>query len=473
MIKFYNKYRVLGNWANIFLLLCTLSPLLALSYYNHPSPADDYCYIDTVFKYGWLEAMNFYYTGWTGRYFGILLNHSNPLVFHSFTGFKVLPAILLVAFVYSLYTFFRHVTPTLSRLAHLGFAGVVFFLFVLQMASMAEAFYWMAAFVGYTLANSLTLLWIVLILRWYRMDTHGAKVLTAALSAVLAACIIGSTETSMLALVLLLAGWWGYRIIFHRKVDSLMLISLFVSAVSCYFLFTAPGNAARLGGNSISGDLILSVVFTFKKLVQLSFKWLIGGGVAVFSLAWLVVLTRMSDGARNYFSLPVWYVFLLYVGIMCSQLFPSYYAVGVGVDPTPRVINCVYFFFLIGWFYMIGVVFHAIKRRSQENLNVRPSAYAMLFVVLPVFIAFSVYRSTNVKIIYRDLLRGGASAYDKEMKHRYALLTSTKDRVVYLPAIKSRPQSLFVDEIQSNPKFLWNRCMAGYFGKDTIYLKPE
>ena len=82
MNRFYKKYRSLGNWVNILLMVSVLAPLLALSYYNQPSPADDYCYIDTVFKYGWLEAMNYYYSGWTGRYFGIFLNHTNPLLFH-------------------------------------------------------------------------------------------------------------------------------------------------------------------------------------------------------------------------------------------------------------------------------------------------------------------------------------------------------------------------------------------------------
>ena len=114
----------MGNWVNILLMVSILLPLLGLSYYNHPSPADDYCYIYTVNKIGWFEAMKLYYTDWTGRYFGILLNHSNPLLFHSITAFKVLPVILLGAFIFALYSLFRHLTPTLSRLAHLGFAGV-------------------------------------------------------------------------------------------------------------------------------------------------------------------------------------------------------------------------------------------------------------------------------------------------------------------------------------------------------------
>ena len=80
---------------NVGLLTVGLVPLLALAFYNHPSPVDDYCYIDTVFKYGYFEAMNYYYTGWTGRYFGILLNHSNPLIIKWAGGFKLLSFLLI------------------------------------------------------------------------------------------------------------------------------------------------------------------------------------------------------------------------------------------------------------------------------------------------------------------------------------------------------------------------------------------
>src|SRR5690606_35023452 len=126
MNRFYRKYRVVGNWANILLMLTVLVPLLALSYFNHPSPADDFCYIFTVFKIGWFEAMILYYTESTGRYCGIFLNHTSPLLCHSIVGFKVLPVILLLGMLFALYSLFRPLTPTLPRLAHLGFAGVVF-----------------------------------------------------------------------------------------------------------------------------------------------------------------------------------------------------------------------------------------------------------------------------------------------------------------------------------------------------------
>ncbi len=473
MNKFYKKYRIAGNWINIMLLLTVLVPLVALSYYNHPSPADDYCFIDTVFKVGWVGGMKAYYLGWTGRYFGIFLNHSNPLLFHSVTGFKVLPVVLLAAFVFALYSLFRHLTPTLSRMAHLGFAGVVFFLFVLQMASVVEAFYWMAAFVTYTVPNILTLFWVVLVLRWYRQDNQSARILPGLLSLLLIFCAIGCSETNLLVVILLLGGWCSYRLIFHRKMDVLMAASVVVAAMSCYFLFASPGNSIRLGGNPMSKDLVFSATSSFKMLLKLTYGWIIRTPLILFSFAWLFVLSRLSEGARNYFAVPVWFAFLLFIGVLASQLFPSYY--GVGIDPTPRVINCVYLYFLIGWFYLIGVVFHYVVKGGTSRFDLSMVRYGIFYTFLSLAIVFTFVRSKNVRMIYTDLLKGKAAAYDKEVFERYALVKNSKEAVVYLPALVNLPESIFVlnEDIKTNPQHWWNKCMAGYFGKEAIYMTEK
>lgn len=472
MNRFYRKYRTVGNWINILLMLTVLVPLLALSYYNHPSPADDYCYIFTVFKIGWFEAMKLYYTEWTGRYFGIFLNHTSPLLFHSIIGFKIIPIFLLLGMVFALHSLFRHLTPTLSRMAHLGFAGAVFFLYILKMMSISEAFYWMAAFVTYTVPNILTLLWIVLVLRWYRQDTQPAKIFVGVLSGFLIFAVIGSSETNLLIMVLLVGAWWVYRLMFNRKVDAFMVAMLLVTGASCYFYFASPGNAARIGGNPMGGNIPFSVISSFKKLAFLTFDWLFRTPLLFFSLAWMVVLSRLSDGARNYFSIPVWYAVLLYIGVLSAQLFPSYY--GVGIEPTPRVINCVYFFFLIGWFYVIGVIFHYFKTRKINLVSFTTARYAVVYGILIISIALSFFRSTNVRMIYTDLLRGKAAAFDKEMYGRYALLENSKDDVLYLPPIHSKPLSIYVDDdIKTDNNHWWNKCTAGYFGKKAIYMKDN
>ncbi|MCE7058713.1 DUF6056 family protein [Dyadobacter sp. CY343] len=472
MNRFYRKYRTVGNWINIGLMIAVLVPLLALAYYNHPSAADDYCYIDTVFKIGWFEAMKLYYTTWTGRYSGIFLNHSNPLLFHSITGFKVLPVVLIAATIFALYSLFRHLTPTLSRVAHLGFAGVVFFLFVLKMASLAEAFYWMAAFVTYSVPNMLTLFWIVMVLRWYRQDTQSAKFLVGFLAGFLVFAVIGASEQNMLTMVLLVGAWWVYRLIYYRKVDAFMVSMLVITGISCYLLLGSPGNQARMGGNPLGGNIPFSTISTLKKLAILGFDWVFRTPLIFFTAVWLVVMSRLSEGARNYFSIPVWYAVLLFIGVLSAQLFPSYY--GVGIEPTHRVVNSAYFFFLIGWFYIWGVIFHYFKQKRFGFFQFTVARFVGLYVILLASVALSFYRSPNVRLVYTDWLKGKAAAYDKEMYQRYALMKNSTEEVTYLPPIHSKAFSIYVeDDITANQDHWWNKCMAGYYGKKAIIMSEK
>ncbi len=468
MNSLYKKYRVLGNWLNIALMAIVLVPLLVLARYNHPSPADDYCYIDTVFKYGWFEAMNYYYSGWTGRYFGIFLNHSNPLIIHSILGFRILSAILLIAMVFSLYVLIRHLTPTLSRLAHLGFSSVIFFLYILKMASIVEAFYWMAAFVTYTIPNIFTLFWIVLVLRWYRKDSQPARNYLAIVAGFLVFAIIGSSETNLLVILLLIASWWFYKLVFSRQVDRFMIGMLIVAIFSSYLFFSSPGNQARMGGNPLGGDLVFSMVSSFQKFAVLAYEWIFKSPLLFFTIFWLYILSKLSVGARKYFAMPVWFVLLVFIGVVTAQLFPSYY--GVGIEPTPRVINCVYFFFLVGWFYCFGVVFHQFKLGETNFLSLSNWRFGALYGILLLMVALGFYRSNNVKVIYFDILKGRAAAFSKENDQRYELLKTSTESILYVPALVERPQTLFVEDLKTDKDHWWNKCMAGYFGKEAIYV---
>jgi hypothetical protein len=465
MNKLFNTYRMAGNALNTLLLAAVLIPLIVLSLYNHPSAADDYGYIDTVFRFGWLEAMHYYYTGWTGRYFGILLNHTNPLLFHSVLGFKILPILLLLGLVGSLYLLIRQLTPTLSRGAHLGFAGVVFFLYILQLSSLAEAFYWMAAFVTYTLPSILTFIWVVVVLRWYRLET--LRILTGIFAGFLVFAIIGSSETNLLTILLLIAAMWGYRLLFHREIDGLMIGLMLVAIFSSYLYFTAPGLSVRLGGNPLGGNIPLSVLNAFRKLAQLVAGWLIRSPLLLFTAAWMLVLARCTPQARTYFTVPFWYVFLLYIGILSAQLFTSYY--GIGIDPTAREINCVYLFFLVGWFYTTGVLLHTLSGRVPLP-GISASGQGVLLIVLVAGTVFAFYKNPNIRMIYSDWLSGKAAAYNTELYRRYDLIKNTRQSVVYLPALENKPQSLFVDDIKEDKNHWWNKLMAGYFQKEAIYL---
>jgi hypothetical protein len=454
-------------WVAILLLIVAILPLLALSGYNHPSPVDDYCYIDTVFKYSWTEAMYFYYTGWTGRYFSILLNHTNPLLFHWIGGFKVIPPFLIIGIVASLFLFFRHALQEISLRNTLTVTGIIVFLYILAIPSPAEAFYWMAAFATYTFANIFTLLWIVSTANWYHYTDRSKQRTNAFLSYFFLVCIIGSSETNLLVICLLLGSWWLYRLLYDRTIDRFMISSTVLAIICLLIFFLAPGNTARLEGNPLSGNIPMSAIASFKKLAQLLWTWSNQTPLLFLSVIWWWVSGDRSLQPKRYLKAPFWLVALLYIGILTAQLFPSYY--GIGIEPTPRVINCVYFFFLVGWFYIISLLKAVLSRQAITISDKVLLALGIVTLALPARNFRSITQQSTLTMLYQDWTSGKAAAYDQEMQNRYATIQSSTEKVVTLPAIENRPQSLFIGDIGDS--HWWIKCTSGYFGKENIHIK--
>lgn len=454
------------QWGAILLLLIAVTPLLALSAFNHPSPVDDYCYIDTVFKYSWPEAMYFYYTGWTGRYFSILLNHTNPLLFHWFGGFKVIPPFLILGITSAVFLFFRKTLQQTSARVALSITGIITFLYVMALPSPAEAFYWMAAFSTYTFANIFTVLWIISTTAWYHTTDQPSRKRIEILSCFFVFAIIGSSETNLLIICLLIGSWWVYRLLYFRKIDYFMVTTVVLATICLLFFFLAPGNSARLDGNPLSGDIITSAIASFRKLGQLLWAWSNQTPLLFFSVIWWLILDNRTLRTSHYLSAPVWLVMLLYIGILTAQLFPSYY--GIGIEPTPRVINCVYLFFLLGWFFIIALIkSFAVKHNIQvpDRLVI---ALAVLTLLFPVRNYKVIAASNTLSMLYTDWLSGKAAAFDHEMSERYAMIRASNDQEITLPPIQNRPWSLYIGDIGDS--HWWVKCTAGYFGKETIHI---
>ena len=466
-------YRRSGDLFNIGLLLFSVVPLIALSFYNHPSAVDDYCFIYTVREHGWIGGMSKYYNEWTGRYFSIFLTHSSPLIFNFFAGFKLLSFFLILGLAGSIYLLIKTILPAYSRLAHLGFTGVIMFLFLLRMPSVPEAFYWAASFANYTLPGIMTLLWIVLTIQWYRAPGKQKKNIIAATCSFLIFAVIGCSETAMLIMVVLIGSWLFYRLVVIKNLDMLMLLAMITTLFSCYLLFSSPGNTARLEGNPISGDIPMAALVTIKFIVKIAGDWLTGTPVLLFTLCWILAIASRKAPLPPFFSVPVWLVMMSYPALLFVVIFPSFYAISTELDPTPRVVNSLYFFFLMGWFYLTGIMAYRLRTFISPSFSVGKFVVPALYGICALSIVLSVKSTTNFKTAYRDWLKGKAAAYDREMKERYAILMDKNNTKPVIPPIKNRPESLFVGDIEKDPKHWWNWCMAGYFGKDSILLSES
>ncbi|GAA4458530.1 hypothetical protein GCM10023189_30960 [Nibrella saemangeumensis] len=453
------------------LFLLAFVPLLVLSFHNHPSAADDYCFADTAVRFGFWQAQKFYYDGWTGRYFSNFLVHGNPLVWGWYSGFRLIPVLAAAGLFLAMYSLLSELLRGRSLKTQLLTTGALFFLLILAMQSMVEAFFWTAAVASYTVPTAFTLHLLAVMSRWYRLRAGLLRTLTTIWAGFLVFAIVGSSETSLVLLVLLLLSVFGYRLLFLRIADRFLGFLVFMALVSAWLLFRAPGNAIRMGGNEHSGEFIASFVSSFIWLGKSVLKWLVQTPVLPLSVMFIPLamrLVRMDSPSRPLFHLPPLIVTVLYIGFLAAMIFPSYY--GIGIPPAYRVMNVVYLFFLLGWFYVLTVwMVQAVRRGWLRTDTFRLPVWVPLLA--GIWVVVSIGFSIPLKTMYTDWLNGDAAIYDRDMTERYRQLTQGSNDTLRLVPIRVYPPSLFVEDIKDNPEHLWNRCQAGYYGHKMIQLE--
>ncbi len=452
----------------VLLFLLAYVPLLLLSFHNHPSAADDYCFADTALRYGFWQAQKFYYDGWTGRYFSNMLVHGSPLVWGWYDGYRFIPILAVTALLASLYNLLSELLRGESLQTRLLTTGVLFFLIVLALQSTVEAFFWTAAIATYTVPTVLTIYLLAVIIRWYGLPSGIIKWLTALWAGFLVFASIGSGETNLILLLLVLLAIAGYRLVFLRRFDPLLAWLVLVALVSAWLLFRAPGNVIRMGGNPHSGELIKSMISSFGWLARWIGIWLLKTPILPLSILFLPVaqrLVRSSSRVRYLFLLPAGLLTIVYLAILAATIFPSYY--GIGIPPFARNMNVLFIFFALGWFYVLTVWVAWFEQRGRLNSAVSQSMPALL--VAGVWIAASIVFSPSIKQLYRDWFSGNAATYDREMSERHRQLSAPGD-TLRLGPISVYPPSLFVEDIKIDQKHWWNRCQSGYYGHKVIIL---
>lgn len=444
-------------------------PLLALSWFNHPSAADDYCFADTAVRYGFWQAQKYYYDGWTGRYFSNFLVHGSPLVWGWYNGYKLIPALMGMSWVWAAYLFISELlhslvpAATIRRVAAL-LTGTLFFLYMLLLPSVVEAFVWMASITVYTVPTALMLYWGAVLLRWYRQPSGTLHSLTGVWAGVLVFLIVGCGETHMLLLISLLLAIIVYCLLFQRLIDWRLVGMLAAALVSAWLVFRAPGNAVRMSGGAASGDLVGGLVLSLKWLLKNVPGWFIKTPLLPLAIWWGILGNKYlykGGSLPTVFRLPFWYAVMVVAGLLLATVLPSFYATQF---LTLRAVNVTYAVFLFGFFYLVTSQLKAFSAIARVPPSVLPTLTGLLLWV-------SLANSQPMKHVYRDLLNGNAATYDREMTARHEYLVSAKPAdTLRLAPLTVYPPSLFLEDVRTDPTHWWNRCQSGYYHHKTIIV---
>ena len=464
------------NWNIWFLiaLLLLLVPWFYIAFFAHPI-ADDYCYANLSRQNDFLQEYCHQYFSWNGRYSSNFFVLLNP-VLQSVLCYQLAAAFLLLLTVFGYFIFVKTVlnSSTYSMFGwHISLCLLALFLF--QMPSPSEGFYWYTGAVTYQAANALSLFYFALLIQYARKRFFMNKWLHLFLAGLLLAFIIGFNET-----VLLIVGGLHCCLAFgvfrksdlRKELGFAIAFLLVVFIISAGFVVTAPGNALRASNYPGNHDVVHSLAMGAFQTIRFTLDWVSNLPFLVLSVLSFPIVSELRNKdalLARLTSCPVSMSTGLLVLIVFAGVFPAYWH--TRILGQYRTVNAAYFFFLLAWFFNLACWAAYLEKKEIRNpfmIGKKARIIGLLLVLL------AMAGTKNGYYLTTDLLYKKVNAFDLEMRTRNSLMLAAAQKnisVIELSPLKSKPYTLFVHDLNTD-SFNWiNTSYASFFGRKTAVLK--
>jgi hypothetical protein len=397
-------------------LLLSLVPFLLLTLFSHPA-FDDWNYALTVLNRGFIGAQAESYNRWTGRYFSTAVVSFNPLALESFAAYKAVGLLIISLTFVSILCFLNALLKSsVTRIDKLVATAFLTALFSNQTPDVTEAYFWMTGAVTYQLGCILTLFFLTSVIR--SDESAGIVRLLLFLAAgVLIVAIVGSNETLMLILAVLVIPITVRQLMNKTKDRWIWLAYTMITISSALIVIAAPGNAIRNSYFPGRHRFFYSLGMSFLQETRFLLTWISNASFVLGTLFFIPIASKLSERIRIPKSLrghplipSLWLLILVFLGF-----FPVYWS--TGLLGQLRTVNTVYFFFLIGWFINIVIWVNYLKQERGLRLSSLPK-YA--YVIGVPLLLFSLFSLNNTGTAIADLLTLRAYHYDIAVRERYA-----------------------------------------------------
>ena len=433
-----------GAWALIITLM------LAIARFNVPSVVDDFCFGWVSKEYGIFAGAYYYYMGWSGRYFGNVLMHATPLYFSSNFVYLQLNTYFLLAlgFGTSIYAIKR--ISRWSLLDYRLWTGV--FLFqaaaLYSISGLYQWFYWFSGIYYYVSFQFV----LFLLVTYFILPPSRKRTI---LLAIFLFCLMGCSEVSML----MFSGvFWGYQVWIWRfkgpiKKDLYLLFAVWL--IGFLVVMLSPGNQVRAVTNVNLGDGIHILLANFKDLlIQFAtapYLWAF--------IAW-VWWGFSPESIKPMSLLNLLIISVLFFGSMVVSFIPLSFALGEVHIPA-RILSLFLLFLML---YVSFILIH-LKHHVQGGQGM------LVGLLILTFIGAGIWKSSNVRLLTQELLTGRAAAYYTENHERFEKIRLSKSDSVEVAPLTVKSKLFFSEELSQDPKHLWCKCVANYYGKKAVNLK--
>lgn len=440
--------------------ILTMFPFIIISIFNNPS-ADDFCYNNYTRDLGYLNTQVEAYTNWTGRYFATAIISSKVFLSSSFLIYKAFPIFLLIFFCQSIYHLCSSAFISLSKKNRLVLTFLITVLYLLQMESTAEGFYWLAGSVTYQLSIISSIFLFSFLIKL--LTTSQNRYLLY--SILFSFAVVGLNEIAMMYIGLIIGTIFFYHSFSKKAINYKLLLLIVFICICAAFVVLSPGSVARANTYPGNQQLIYSLLKTLN-----SFKTNIGNWLPSILIAVLLFFEHFQKENvqinSKIFDVKLAIPFLIVISFPLIGVFPIYYS----LKWVPaRALNLVYFFFLMGLLYMAFVLFFRLKRNKTDFLTF--SKWTRIFLIVLILIRLG--GNNNIRTAYADLLSGKAYAYDQSLKKRYEIILENKAQQIVVPKLENLPKTIHFEDIREDSNHWINQCYESYFKIEDIKVVKE
>jgi hypothetical protein len=139
-------------------------------------------------------------------------------------------------------------------------------------------------------------------------------------------------------------------------------------------------------------------------------------------------------------------------------------ALALGEDFIPdRIQSLILMYLIFGFGYFIVWVKYKVGQLNPSSLVISQISLLVVFLTLLFF-------NQNSKQFYEEWRFGKAKKYANENAKRFDLILTSRNQQVKIPPIENKNTMFFMEELSTDPKHLWCKCIANYYGKTEVQL---
>lgn len=456
--------------------LAGLAIFAALAAFAVPQ-ADDFCYAAVVRSDGLIGGALAFYHDWTGRIAATLLIML-PWAAADATGVDVVQvyraaglALLALAAVPAALAA-RRLWPKAGPAATTAIAATLLYCLIANARSPRDLFYWLPGAVTYAVPGLLVAVLLVVLL------TAAAEDRRVSLPAAVGLCLLaltaaaGNEFTGAMIATVAVASLWARR--GGGPLQPVLHAGLLVAAAAGLLVqVLAPGTATRTaaatvaaGTGDLPGALLWGpVYFTNYLVLRVDAPGVLGW----LLLAGLITVWHDRRHGRPHPPRPdlVWLPLAVFVAAGVAAFAAGYY--GIGSMLPARAQNQVH---LVGLFALTLATAAFVRSRHPALRAWRSrlpwATPRRLAVVAVVLILLS---PQSIRAVYE--LIAEAPAYAAAQEGRFARLAAAGNGPVAVAPLPARPRHLHMEDLRPDPAHWVNRCVADYYGIETVVVAPD